>query len=79
MPELGGLEFLVKSDLKNRFPETKIIILTNAESPKLKQRALELGADQFLIKVECTPYGLARSLTCLWRRLIYLVVDPAAS
>ena len=65
MPELGGLEFLERGDFHQRFPQTKIIILTTVENPKLKERAASLGALHYLIKVEYTPYGLARSLAGL--------------
>lgn len=62
MPELNGLDFLERSKFRQRFPDTKIIILTNTESSAHKDRALALGADDYLIKVDYTPFGLARNL-----------------
>jgi len=62
MPEMNGLDFLERSNFRKRFPETRIIILTNSDNDKQKDRAIALGADDYLIKVEYTPYGLAQSL-----------------
>jgi CheY-like chemotaxis protein len=65
MPELSGIDFLRKARVKERFPTTKIIVLTNAEVAQIEHQAKALGADRFLIKVDYSPYGLAKVLESL--------------
>jgi two-component system, chemotaxis family, chemotaxis protein CheY len=48
MPKMSGFEVLPR--LRERLPRTKILILTTGQAPKERQRALEAGADGFIVK-----------------------------
>jgi len=56
MPEVNGLEMLKKLDLKNALPDTQVIALSNVESQTVIDEALNLGAVDFLRKVDFTPH-----------------------
>lgn len=57
MPEVNGMEFLRKYDLK-KHPQTKVIVFSNMDTPMLRSQLAELGADQYLTKSEYTPKQL---------------------
>lgn len=59
MPEMSGVEFLRQFNPRTTAPGTRIVVLTNTESPKIINEAMELGASQYLLKVENTPYDIA--------------------
>ena len=59
MPDYSGLDLLQRSKLRQRCPDTRIIILSNSESDDFAQKAKQLGADRYLIKVENDPYRIA--------------------
>jgi two-component system chemotaxis response regulator CheY len=48
MPKMNGFQAL--PHLRERLPRTKILILTTGQAPKERQRALEAGADGFIVK-----------------------------
>ena len=48
MPGYDGLQCLKK--IKNDFPETKVLILTNYSQPELVEDVKQIGADGYLIK-----------------------------
>lgn len=48
MPGYDGLQCLKK--IKNDFPETKVLILTNYSQPELVEDVKKMGADGYLIK-----------------------------
>ena len=48
MPKKSGFEVL--PHLRERLPATKILILTTGQAPQERQRALEAGADGFIVK-----------------------------
>jgi two-component system chemotaxis response regulator CheY len=50
MPRLGGMEALPR--LRALLPEAKIVILTTGRSPDERRRALDAGADGFIVKPE---------------------------
>ncbi len=57
MPEVNGMEFLKKFDLK-KHPQTKVIVFTNMDNPTLRSEASALGANVYLTKSEYTPKEL---------------------
>ena len=59
MPEMSGLDFLKQAGLKTNAPETKVLVLSNTESDKIRDEAMELGAMDYVLKVESTPYDVA--------------------
>lgn len=48
MPGLNGYETLL--EIKKRKPEIHVMILTNHEDPGLREKLLEAGADDFILK-----------------------------
>ena len=50
MPEVGGLELLQRFRSDARFVYMPIIVLTAFSDPSIRQRALDLGATEFLAK-----------------------------
>ena len=48
MPLLDGFEALPR--LRDVLPDTRIVVLTTGQAPAERQRALDAGADGFLVK-----------------------------
>lgn len=59
MPKLDGLSFLEQYDLKNKHPETIVVMLTNIGDDKKVARAMELGAYKYIIKAHSSPAQLS--------------------
>lgn len=55
MPEMSGLDFLKSLDPKKTLPDTKIIVLSNTESPKIRADAEDYGIASYLLKIDYTP------------------------
>ncbi len=55
MPRLNGLEACRR--IKQALPETRVIVLTAADDPVIKERALAFGASAFVLK-----YSVANQL-----------------
>ncbi|MCF8247792.1 MAG: response regulator transcription factor [Saprospiraceae bacterium] len=62
MPGKDGLEVL--REVKNRFPEVKVLVLTMYDSMELVQQALAAGADGYLLK-EHGKEELLEALECV--------------
>jgi CheY-like chemotaxis protein len=56
MPGLSGLDLLKALDVKKTLPNTKLVVMSNIESPKIIQQAKRLGAVKYLLKIDYTPY-----------------------
>lgn len=50
------------SQLRDLFPQTPVIILSDREDMSMCDRALQDGAQDYLLKDRLTPFGLARSI-----------------
>ena len=59
MPEMGGLEFLQKYQLKTKHPDTTVVILSNLGDDKEVQKGLNLGAYKYIVKAQATPIQLS--------------------
>ncbi len=59
MPNADGFEFLEAYKLKQH-PSVKLIILTNVYTPELMNRALGLGASNYLVKADITPQKMVK-------------------
>lgn len=55
MPNVDGFETLEKIRTTENLKETPVIIITNMDDDRSKQRALVLGANEYLIKSDLTP------------------------
>ncbi len=58
MPNMNGFEALEKIRSDSRFDDTKIIIFSNLNERKDRERCFALGADDFLLKATITPKDL---------------------
>jgi DNA-binding NarL/FixJ family response regulator len=61
MPELDGLA--ATREIKSKYPETRILILTTHESPEYLMDAVSAGADGYVLK-DASKQGL---LDAIWR------------
>jgi CheY-like chemotaxis protein len=61
MPGLDGFEVLEHLRANEQTAAIPAIILTNFSEPELRQRGLQLGALEFLVKTETTPARLSQS------------------
>jgi CheY-like chemotaxis protein len=62
MPGLSGLDFLRSANISGRFPATKIVALSNIDTPRVVQQAKELGVSDYIIKVDTTPRQMVEAL-----------------
>jgi two-component system, OmpR family, response regulator ResD len=67
MPNAGGLEFLKAFDPK-KHADTKIIVLSNFESPELSRQVMDLGVVKYLTKVNYTPQQVIAQIEALLGR-----------
>jgi CheY-like chemotaxis protein len=61
LPGLDGFEVLEHLRGQEHTATIPVIILTNYSEPELRQRGLQLGAFEFLVKTETTPARLSQS------------------
>lgn len=59
MPLMSGLEFLQKYDIKNKHPNTKVIVFSNMQDENAMHEAIALGARKYEIKATFSPKELA--------------------
>ncbi len=59
MPNMNGLEFLRKFDLKNKHPDTKVVVFSNMSMRDEMEEAYRLGATKYMLKAATSPRQLA--------------------
>jgi len=62
MPVMGGVEFLEHYRPEDH-PKTTIIVLSNLNEEGEVQRAMELGAQKYILKATTSPQELASQVT----------------
>ena len=62
--EESGIDFIPK--IKEKFPNTKIIMLTNYSYFQLKEETEKIGIDDFLIKLNTPPNALVEHVKKLF-------------
>jgi PleD family two-component response regulator len=55
LKEMNGLDFLRSFNGQKDHPETKIVVMSNIENPKIVKEAMALGVKKYLIKAAFTP------------------------
>ena len=65
LPDLGGLEFL-QAFQPRRHPKTRVIMASNMDDPDARERALELGAVDYIVKAELSLPQLLRRIDPAW-------------
>jgi len=61
MPEMGGMEFLQIAPLRDKYPKTKILMLTNLSDTKTLQQIKDLGAN-YILKSSISPLQLVQAV-----------------
>ncbi|HSX30091.1 MAG TPA: response regulator [Candidatus Saccharimonadales bacterium] len=62
MPNADGFTFLETYKLAEH-PTVKLIVLTNAYTPELLNRAMQLGVNNYLLKTDITPEKMVTMVT----------------
>jgi DNA-binding response OmpR family regulator len=62
MPKLDGIGFLKKANIKKKLPVTKVVVFTNLSSGGNIKEALELGADEYVLKSNLSPKDLIKTV-----------------
>ena len=65
MPIMSGIEFLEQAKLKQRYPGTKVLVLSNLSDPKTLNDIYKLGADQYVLKASVSPKALLECVESL--------------
>lgn len=66
MPVMGGIEFLKAVNIKNNFPNTKVLMLSNLSDPKTISLSHKLGAQKYLLKASASPEQLVEAVRSLF-------------
>lgn len=62
MPNMNGIDFLKMYDLKNKHPNTKVIVFSNISIPESMKEAMQLGAVKYLTKASFTPKEMVATI-----------------
>ncbi|RAU20937.1 two-component system response regulator [Paramagnetospirillum kuznetsovii] len=79
MPEVDGLEFIRRLRQKEEFREVPVVVVTTSDVKEVRQKALELGAIDFLTKPVDGHELLARSRNLLALRKSQLTLRDRAA
>lgn len=58
MPVMGGIEFLKAVDLKENYPDTRVLLLSNLSLPKTVSTGKKLGVHKYMLKSSVSPREL---------------------
>jgi two-component system phosphate regulon response regulator PhoB len=58
MPVMGGIEFLRAAKLKQKYPGTCVLMLTNLSDAKTIELSQQLGAHRYMLKASASPADL---------------------
>ena len=59
---MSGLDFLSQAKITDKHPSTKIIALSNVDSPNIIDKAKAFGVTEYLVKAQYEPPQLATHL-----------------
>ncbi|MBM4177241.1 response regulator [Candidatus Gribaldobacteria bacterium] len=62
LPRGNGIEILKRLKSSPLTQKIKVVAFSNLDDPKTKQRALELGAEKYLIKTNYTPKEIIKEI-----------------
>lgn len=60
MPQMGGVEFLKKYNLKKAHPKVKVVIFSNLDTQHEIDEAYRLGAEKYMLKAWASPKELVQ-------------------
>lgn len=58
MPVMGGIEFLEMVKLKENYPDTRVLLLSNLSIPKTVSMGKKLGVKKYILKASVSPSQL---------------------
>ncbi len=58
MPQLDGIGFLKRANIKQTYPKTKVVACTNLSDSETREKMLSLGADRQVLKSDLSPSQL---------------------
>ena len=58
MPVMGGIEFLETVNLKENYPNTRVLLLSNLSVPKTVSTGKKLGVHRYMLKASVSPREL---------------------
>lgn len=61
LQKIHGLELLRILNIPKKYPNLKVLVMSNVKNSKVVEEALELGVSRYLIKSSCTPADLAKA------------------
>jgi CheY-like chemotaxis protein len=59
MPQMGGIQVLRELRSRDETRDVPVVVLSNYSDPDLRRQAGELGALEWVVKVDATPAGLS--------------------
>jgi DNA-binding response OmpR family regulator len=59
MPNVNGVEFLRRYDIKGKHPNVKVIVFTNLSMDSTIDEVMKLGATRYVVKASTSPKELA--------------------
>jgi DNA-binding response OmpR family regulator len=59
MPGPDGVAFLQSADLEHLHPNTKVIVMSNIDTPEYRQELGHFKIERYLLKADYTPHQLA--------------------
>lgn len=65
MPVMGGIEFLETAHIVEKYPDTKVLVLSNLSDQKTVDTVMRLGASRYLLKASTSPGELLQTLESL--------------
>ena len=75
MPDMNGIEATI--EIKRRFPEVRVLMMTMHKSVEYVQASLEAGADGYILKAT-GPEEFFSAIYSVLQRRIYLSADVSA-
>ncbi len=58
MPQLDGIGFLKRANIKQDYPKIKVVACTNLSDSETREQMLSLGADRQVLKSDLSPSQL---------------------
>jgi two-component system, response regulator, stage 0 sporulation protein F len=65
MLNMSGFDVLRQHNFNKESPNTKIIVVSNLDSPDIAEKAKSFGVDRYLLKVNYTPKQIVEIVTKL--------------
>ena len=62
MPVMNGIEFLEKVNMVKKYPQTKVLVLSNLSDKETVDNVITLGATKHMVKSSLSPGQLVRTV-----------------